>query len=410
MAALVLYWVMQKELEGNIWKYAVMLISNKRIFIAILGAYYLTVPGVTPFTIGVILLVSNLAGFLLEIPSGYMSDKMGHKSALVMAKVLMVVSTVLYIVAEDLLFLIIAGAFLSISQAFSSGTGSAFMHETLKALGRDHEFTKVAGKVASIGFAVPIILTALVPFLVSVSYKMPFIVALVIDVIGLVAVMAFKVPPVTQEHIDEVNTTNFKQVMLEGYNLNFFSIAIFMGIIAGFLFSIGIFRAAYQAFLEVPVIWYGVLFGIGRAGAALMVAYSGKIKDSFTLTTFLRFELLLYALLMLILGLTTSLWLILAVLIIMNAFQWGLSRVTDGFQIDIIRNSKFKATLLSVSSQVKLLIQAITSFGVGFAIEKLSYQYGFLCLAIVFVVVLLPLYLYILKRSRAGAYEPRNPK
>lgn len=87
-----------------------MLVANKRIFVAILGAYYLTVPGVTAYTIGVILMISSLAGFLLEIPSGYMSDKMGHKSALVMARILMIVSTLLYLVADDVLFLILGGS------------------------------------------------------------------------------------------------------------------------------------------------------------------------------------------------------------------------------------------------------------------------------------------------------------
>ncbi|MCA9357547.1 hypothetical protein H6784_04955 [Candidatus Nomurabacteria bacterium] len=279
------------------------------------------------------------------------------------------------------------------------------MHETLKALGCDHEYTKVTGKVASIGFAVPIVFMVLVPFLVSISYKVPFMVALVIDVIGLIAVLSLKVPPVTPEQIDEVRSTNFKQVMLEGYNLNFFSIAIFTGIVGGILFSVGVFRAAYQVFLEVPVIWFGVFFGLGRAGASLMLAYSGKIKDYFSLATFLRFELLLFSLFILALGLTAEPWLVVFIFILVNAFQWGLSRVDEGFQIEIIKHSKFKATLLSVSSQVKLLIQAIASFGVGYAFEKLSYQYGFLCLALVFVAILLPLYFYILKRSREGAYS-----
>jgi len=70
---------MQKLLQGNIWKYTLLLIANKRIFVAILGAYYLTIPDVNAAGIGIILLAGSLAGFVFEIPSGYVSDKIGHK-------------------------------------------------------------------------------------------------------------------------------------------------------------------------------------------------------------------------------------------------------------------------------------------------------------------------------------------
>ncbi|MCA9356577.1 MFS transporter [Candidatus Nomurabacteria bacterium] len=242
--------MLEKSLQNNIWKFTVMLISNKRIFVAILGAYYLTVPGVTPAVIGTILLISTFAGFLLEIPSGYVSDKLGHKQALVTARVMMIISTSLYIFANDEIFLILAGIFLSISQAFNSGTASAFLHETLRALNQEDNYTNVMGKARSIGFAVPIALMVLVPFFVSISYKAPFVLALVIDIIGFFAVASLVVPPVTQEHIDEVGVTNFKQVMLEGYRFNYLGIAIFTGIVSGVLFSTGIYRAVYQVFFR----------------------------------------------------------------------------------------------------------------------------------------------------------------
>ena len=293
---------MEKNLQNNIWKYALLLIANKRIFVAVLGAYYLTIPDVTPKIIGTILLAGSLSGFLFEIPSGYMSDKIGHKLTLVISRVLMLMSTVFFLVANNIPFLILGAIFLSASAAFQSGTGSAFMHETLQGLRREHDYARVMGKISSIGFAVPIIFMVLVPFLVSVSYKTPFLIALVIDVIGLLAAISLVVPPVPQEHIEEIGATNFKQVLQEGYRLNFFSIALFSGIISGTLFSVGGFRAPYQAFLEIPVIWYGVFFGIGRAFASLMLAYSGKIKKYITLPSFYGFQLIIYTLLILVLG------------------------------------------------------------------------------------------------------------
>ena len=388
---------MKKNLQSNIWKYTLLLISNKRVFVAILGAYYLTVPGVTPQWIGTILLAGTLAGFLLEIPSGYVSDKIGHKKALVISRAMMLASTILFLAGEKIIFLVLASIFMSASNAFHSGTGSAFMHETLRALNKEKDYSKIMGKISSIGFAVPIIFMVLVPFLVSVNYKIPFIISLFVDLIGLFAAISLVRPPVLQEHIEEINATNFRQVVREGYNLKFFRFSIFVGIIAGVLFGISAFRAPYQLFIGIPVIWFGVFFGIGRALASLMLAYSGKIKElTKDVYSFYKFRLVFYAVMIFILGTISVPWIVVFVFIISNAFQWGLSQVGAGYMLEIIRTSKFKATLLSVSSQIEEIFAAISVFGLGFAIERSSYSSGFLYLGIAFIAVLLPLYLYII--------------
>jgi MFS family permease len=384
------------------------LIANKRIFVAILGAYYLTIPDVTPKAIGLILLVGNLSGFLLEIPSGYLSDKIGHKQTLIISRILMLIATIVFLLANHVTFLFLASFFFSASSAFQSGTGSAFMHETLQGLKREHEYSKVMGKISSIGFAVPIIFIVLVPFLVSISYKVPFLIALIIDTIGLLAAISLTVPPVAPEHIEEIRATNFIQVLREGYRLNFFSLALFSGIISGTLFSVGGFRAPYQAFLEIPVIWFGVFFGIGRALASLLLAYSGKIKKYITLPSFYGFQVILYSLLLVVLGTISNRWIVVSAFIIINAFQWGLSKIDEGYQVEIIKSSKFKATLLSTGSQIDLAISAISGYGIGLLIERFSYQYGFFYSGLIFLTVLIPLYLYMLHRHRIGVYKVIN--
>lgn len=339
---------MQQNLQGNIWKYTLILIANKRVFVAIIGAYYLTIPGVTTQTIGVLLLLGNVVSFFLEIPSGYISDKIGHKQALILSRVFMALSSLVFLYTDNIVFLIMAVILWSASGAFQSGTGSAFMHETLRGLGREHEYTKVMGKVGSVGFAVPIIFMVLVPFLVSVSYRLPFALSLIVDLIGLSAAISLVSPKVSAEHIEEVNTTNFWQVLGEGHRLNFFVFALFSSIVSGALFSFGGFRAPYQLFLNLPVIWFGVLFGIGRAGASLLLAYSGHLQKYFSIFSFYRFEIILYGILFLTLGFVTTPWVVALVFIVSNAFNWGLSRIDEGYQMNIIRTSKFKATLLSV--------------------------------------------------------------
>lgn len=392
------------KLQGNIWKYALLLIANKRIFVAILSAYYLTIPDVTAKSIGLILLVGNFAGFVFEIPSGYISDKIGHKQALVISRLLVLLSTTCFLVADDLAILIFAAISLSIGNAFHSGTGSAFMHETLRGLGREGDYAKVSGKISSIGFAVPIVFTVAVPFLVSISFKLPFLVALLVDLVGLFAALALVAPPVSQEEIKEIGVTNFPGVIREGLRLNFFPFAILAGVINGFLFSISGFRAPYQLFIGVPIVWFGVFFGLGRALASLMLAYTGKIKDYTNIYSFNKFKIVLYAILIFALGSVTDPWIIVSIFIIINAFEWGLSKVNNSYLLDIIRTSKFKATLLSTEAQIQNIMAALIGFGLGYAIEQISYKYAFVILGATFLLVTIPLMFYILKKRDKGAY------
>lgn len=397
---------MQKNLESNIWKYTIILIANKRIFVAILGAYYLTIPGVTAQSIGTILLASSLAGFLFEIPSGYMSDKLGHKQTLVLSRIFTALSSFLFLISESFWGLIIAGVLMSLGGAFMSGTGSAFMHETLRALKREHEYSRIMGKLSSVGFAVPIILMVLIPFFVSYSYKLPFLIALLIDIIGFVASLFLIKPPVPPEHVEEIGITNFRQVMREGYRAGFFPLALFSGILSGILFGVSGFRAPYQLFLGIPVIWFGVYYGIGRVFVSLILAYSGSIRKYFNLVSFYRFELILYTAIFCLLGSIAIPWVVVFLFIVSNAFNWGLSKIGEGFLLDVIKNSKFKATLLSTGSQIDQAVSAFSAFGLGFLIERFSYQSGFLIMGIILFVILFPIYLYISRKYLTGIYTP----
>jgi MFS family permease len=369
---------MSNSLKSNIWKFTIASVANKRIFVAILGAYYLTIEGVTPQIIGTIALCGNLASFIFEIPSGYVSDKIGHKQALVISRISMLLSSLCFFFAENISFLILATIVMSIGMAFNSGTGSAFMHETLKGLGRSDDYPSVMGKISSIGFAVPIALTVLVPFLVSVSYKIPFLIMALVDIVGLIAVYALVIPPVEQEDIEEIQASNVMTVMREAYQLTYFTIALFSGLMSALLLSVSNFRAPFQVELGIPVMWFGVFIGIGRGLASVMLAYSGRFEKRFTLTSFYRFQYLLYVFLIICLGLTRNAYLVITLFIITSAFHWGLSKIDEGYQLKVIGKSKFKATLLSIGSQIDNVLAAGFGFFLGWIIERTSYSSGFL--------------------------------
>ncbi|MBW3019242.1 hypothetical protein KY329_03595, partial [Candidatus Woesearchaeota archaeon] len=138
---------MKDRLRANIWKYFLLILTNRRNYIPILALYFLSLPNTTAQQVGVYTGLGWLAGFLLEVPSGYVADKLGHKKALIFAKVSMLASTLAFIIGGSLPFFIIGSIFTAFGFAFTSGTAGAFLHNTLVGLHRENEYSKIDGKV-----------------------------------------------------------------------------------------------------------------------------------------------------------------------------------------------------------------------------------------------------------------------
>ena len=65
--------------------------------------------------------------------------------------------------------------------------------------------------------------------------------------------------------------------------------------------------------------------------------------------------------------------------------------VINIFITKFIKNSEYKATILSVKSQISLLIQVVVSFGIGFVMNY-SYKLGYLTLGLIMFFLLSLLY------------------
>lgn len=389
------------KIESNIWKYAIFLITNKRATTAILSVFYLSMPDVQAQHVGWIMLFGSLSSFLFEIPSGYLSDKIGHKNMMVTSKVLLVISSVSFIFADSIWLLMLGNFGLAVGFACSSGTGSAFMHDTLKALGRDHEFSKITGKTAAWGFGVPLLFSASAPFLIEYSYKAPFVLSLALDLIGLYIAISFRRVKHSEEHKKQVKETKFKDVIKEGYHLKYLSLAALSGFLSGALIGYQVYRGPYQEFIGINVLWLGVYFAIGRIIASLMVANSGKIKDKFSsIYSFELFQCSLYSIIFIALLLTDNIYAVITLFILLGGFQWGFSQVGVHFSMEIIGKSKFKATLLSLRGQVKEGTTAILALVLGYLISSYSYHYAFSIFTVFFIITVIALYANAL-RERA---------
>jgi len=84
--------------------------------------------------------VYYLSVFLLEVPSGYFSDRIGRRLTLLIAAAALMVSYCCFIVGAGFWWFAAGQFLLAVGMAMQSGTDTAFHYDSLKALGRESEY------------------------------------------------------------------------------------------------------------------------------------------------------------------------------------------------------------------------------------------------------------------------------
>ncbi|MCP3992441.1 MAG: MFS transporter [Actinomycetia bacterium] len=133
---------------------------------------------------------------VLEVPSGWMSDRLGRVLTLRVAAVSWLIAQTCYLLGNDRLAVIVIGQFfLAGGFASLSGTDVTFHFDTLEALGRADEYVQRQARVSAVGFTATA-LSAVIGGLVGlVDLRMAFVASLVAAVAQLITTMGMSEPP-----------------------------------------------------------------------------------------------------------------------------------------------------------------------------------------------------------------------
>ncbi|MBT6253651.1 hypothetical protein HOI83_00215 [Candidatus Uhrbacteria bacterium] len=287
-----------------------------------------------------------------------------------------------------------------IGRSLVSGTGSAFMHDTLRALKKDHKFSHIMGKLGSIGYAVPIVFIMSVPFLTDISFKLPFLIMIVLDIIGLAAAVSFTSPKKSNSEIKEIGTHNMRKVLKLGASKNIYRYILFVGFLLGSVTVFSGFKDVYQQFVGVPVIYYGIFWGISRGLVALALPLNGWVKEHLSFLQFLGTKLIVALSIFTTLALTKDPVVIVAMFILIASLNWSFNITEQHYLLDMMGKTSFKATLLSTRSLAYEIFFATGSLLVGLMIGVDNYSAAFFTAMIVVAAIGIPFYLGLVASHR----------
>ncbi|WP_135821672.1 MFS transporter [Halostella litorea] len=139
--------------------------------------------------IGLIATIQAVVVVTGEVPTGYVGDRIGRRNSLAVGSALMVVSNASYLVATDFVGFTFTFVMLSFGGTFISGSGTAWLYDTLAEHDVEDEFTRVQGRGRAIGQWVSVVTLIAGGGLYATNRFYPFYAGVAVALLNLVLVL-----------------------------------------------------------------------------------------------------------------------------------------------------------------------------------------------------------------------------
>jgi MFS family permease len=307
----------------------------------------------------------------LEIPTGYFADVAGRKTSMLLGAFLGFGGYLIYASSGGFWQFVIAETILGVGQSLISGADSAMLYDTLAAKGLVQNYTRMEGRITSIGNFAEALAGIIGGMLALISLRTPFIVQASVAFIAIPAAISLREPPVhiaarkpgIKDILEIVRNTLITDRKLRWNTL-------FSAIIGASTLTMAWFAQPYFKSEALPLKWYGLVWALLNVTVGLAAMRAWKIENKLGApTTVILFTLLI------ITGYFTIPLLPffpgLSVLLIFYLAR-GIATPTLRNYINIITTSEVRATVLSVRNFVIRFLFAVLGPFFGWITDSYS--------------------------------------
>lgn len=413
--------------EKNILLYEWSNYINSSVLIwTILTLYYLW-RGLSYFDIALVQSVGAIATAVLEIPTGWISDRCGHHIVLKIASFSRLVAIVTLTFANSFLLMVASELFFSLASASQSGAGSAFLFEATNAnSGMDRKngaYALILSKMTGTQSIIRITVRLIAPVLFSINPLTPFVISIFVYFLGLLVTLEFKENDVSPNRGSNClpedgfirtktsklnlkeNVQTFFQELIKIVKTNIFISLCTVSAISLILVS------NYSQFIAPNLTSMGFdikFLGIVTAAASLGEFFGSRLTAKIvkTLKNFYKKSagviiafsenaeflvilgvLSVIAILMLCAGLIPSIYVCIFTYVAINLFSTTLSILINN-QMNLIAEENNRATLLSVSNQIEEIASVVSDPLIGIALDFSGFGTTYVGLGCITLVVI----------------------
>ncbi len=313
----------------------------------------------------------------LEIPSGYFSDRVGRKKALVLAGAINFIGWGCYAFADSFLAFLGAEILLAIGLSFYSGTNTALLYDTLQQLKKESQYKAKLGKLISIQRFSEGIGMVVGGLLAVVSLRFPFLWQPLPAFVAWIVALSVIEP---QKHKTDPKNPSKKMHQIVKYVLHEHKEIKWLTLLGAFTMTAGItifwFSQSYFKLLGLPIAAYGFILAALRFSTGFFAMASEPLERKLGR----KWALLLLAILPPLgyglVGSIQAVWGIVFFLIFQ--FTWGFGETVIQDYVNKLVTSDMRATVLSINSFMGRIF--FTFFGplLGWISDVFSFQQALL--------------------------------
>ena len=414
--------------EKNILLYEWSNYINSSVLIwTILTLYYLW-RGLSYFDIALVQSVGAIATAVLEIPTGWISDRHGHHIVLKIASFSRFVAIVTLTFANSFLLMVASELFFSLASASQSGAGSAFLFEATNTnSGMDRKngaYALILSKMTGTQSIIRITVRLIAPVLFSINPLTPFVISIFVYFLGLLVTLEFKENDVSPNRRNNClpeedgfirtrtsklnlkeNVQTFFQELIKIVKTNIFISLCTVSAISLILVSnYSQFIAPNLTSMGFDIKFLGIVTAAASLGEffgsrltakivkTLKNSYKKSAEDIIAFSGNVEFLVILailsvIAILMLCAGLIPSIYVCIFTYVAINLFSTTLSILINN-QMNLIAEENNRATLLSVSNQIEEIASVVSDPLIGIALDFSGFGITYVGLGCITLVVI----------------------
>lgn len=392
-----------------------------------LTLYYLW-RGLSYFDIALVQSVGAIATAVLEIPTGWISDRCGHHIVLKIASFSRLVAIVTLTFANSFLLMVASELFFSLASASQSGAGSAFLFEATNAnSGMDRKngaYALILSKMTGTQSIIRITVRLIAPVLFSINPLTPFVISIFVYFLGLLVTLEFKENDVSPNRRNNClpeedgfirtrtsklnlkeNVQTFFQELIKIVKTNIFISLCTVSAISLILVSnYSQFIAPNLTSMGFDIKFLGIVTAAASLGEffgsrltakivkTLKNSYKKSAEDIIAFSGNVEFLVILailsvIAILMLCAGLIPSIYVCIFTYVAINLFSTTLSILINN-QMNLIAEENNRATLLSVSNQIEEIASVVSDPLIGIALDFSGFGITYVGLGCITLVVI----------------------
>lgn len=364
-------------LRANIWKlYLLNALHGAIFFIPIIIPFYRE-NGISLMQAFLLEAIFSIEVVLLEIPTGYLSDRWNRKYTIVTACAFSTMGWLMYAIGTGFTYFLAGEILMGFGASLLSGTLEAITYDTLLEQGKTEHYKRISGNQFFATFGTESIASIVGGFIAVTSLRNAAWVTVASPLLGFFIALTLCEP---RRHKLE-GTQHLKTLwrictgtLIRSTPLR--SIIALHGVIGAMTLSLFWLTQPYQTLVHLPLALFGIthaiIVGAGALSSRFTHAISKRIDDRLFLL------LIAAAVVMSYLGLGSSLSLWALLFFLTGRVAWGFLSPLTSDMINRMTTSEIRATVLSIRALGWRLLFALASPLIGYAADVWSLKQALL--------------------------------